>query len=137
MRKQDYRATQFPTCITIGQRELILHLEEPGILDSTAGLKSMGGDPDLYKQVLAEYYNENQDTLDKLSHAIDEKRYADAAQIVHKVKSSSGSIGAKSLYELSIKLQKALDDRKEDEATLLNKDFNRKLKKLLDEISEF
>ena len=30
-----------------------------------------------------------------------------------------------------------LDDRKEDEATLLNKDFNRKLKKLLDEISEF
>ena len=31
----------------------------------------------------------------------------------------------------------SLDDRKEDEATLLNKDFNRKLKKLLDEISEF
>ncbi len=34
-------------------------------------------------------------------------------------------------------LQKSLDDRKEDEINYLYKDFDRKLKKLLDEISEF
>lgn len=106
-------------------------------LDTTVGLKNMGGDTDVYRQVLNEYYNENQDTLDKLWHAIDDKRYSDAAQIVHKVKSSSGSIGVKSLYELSIKLQKALDDKKEDEIALLNLTFNSKLKILLKEITEY
>ncbi|NCC17101.1 MAG: transporter substrate-binding domain-containing protein [Clostridia bacterium] len=110
--------------------------DEPQILDETAGLRNMGGDIEVYRQVLNEYYNENQETLEKLSLAVDEMRYADAAQIVHKVKSSSGSIGAKSLYELSIKLQKALDEKKEDEIALLQKKYNCRMKKLLAEISE-
>ncbi|MDD3393014.1 MAG: transporter substrate-binding domain-containing protein [Anaerotignum sp.] len=122
-------------------REVILEnqggiYDEPQILDETAGLRNMGGDIEVYRQVLNEYYNENQETLEKLSLAVDEMRYADAAQIVHKVKSSSGSIGAKSLYELSIKLQKALDEKKEDEIALLQKKYNCRMKKLLAEISE-
>lgn len=107
---------------------------EPRILNTIAGLKSMGGNTVIYQQVLTEYYNENQDTMDKLAHAIDEMRYSDAAQIVHKVKSSSGSIGAKSLYELTIKLQKSLEGKNEDEIALLHMDFNCKLRKLLVEI---
>ncbi|KXL51776.1 signal transduction histidine-protein kinase BarA [Anaerotignum neopropionicum] len=110
--------------------------DEPKILDETAGLRNMGGNLEVYRQVLNEYYNENQETLEKLSLAVNEMRYADAAQIVHKVKSSSGSIGAKSLYELSIKLQKALDEKKEDEIALLQKEYSRRLKKLLAEISK-
>lgn len=109
---------------------------EPEILDKAAGLKSMGGKIDIYRQVLTEYYNENQNTLARLSQAIEEKRYADAVQIVHKVKSSSGSIGAISLYELLITLQKALDGKKEEEVKVLQKEFNHKLTKLLVEISE-
>ena len=105
-------------------------------MDETAGLRNMGGNLEVYRQVLNEYYNENQETLEKLSLAVNELRYADAAQIVHKVKSSSGSIGAKSLYELSIKLQKALDEKKEDEIALLQKEYSRRLKKLLAEISK-
>jgi len=113
------------------------NMNEPDVLDQTAGLKNMGGNGDIYRQVLTEYFRENRETEEKLSLAIDEKRYADAAQIVHKVKSSSGSIGAKLLYELSIKLQKALDDRNEVEIVLLQKDFNRKIKKLLEEIPAY
>ncbi len=110
---------------------------EPEILDTNSGLKSIGGNNDIYRQVLTEYFEENQETLKKLSLAIDEKRYSDAAQIVHKVKSSSGSIGAKPLYELSIKLQKALDDKKEEAIVLLHKDFKLKLRRLLEEIREY
>lgn len=107
------------------------------VLDKSAGLKSMGGDSDLYRQVLSEYFNENKGTLAGLSLAISEKRYADAVQIVHKVKGSSGSIGAKSLYEVSISLQKALSDEKEDETLLLKEQFFELFKKLLVEIEEF
>ncbi len=97
----------------------------------------MGDNAEIYRQVLNEYLSENQYIADKLSSAVLEKRYADAAQIVHKVKSSSGSIGAKSLYDAAITLQKALNEEKEDEITLLLEKFSRLLRELLEEIKEF
>ena len=123
-------------------KEIILENENNTVqnvsaLDQSAGLKNMGGNEEIYRQVLNEYLSENQYTLDKLSSAILEKRYADAAQIVHKIKSSSGSIGAKSLYDAAITLQKALNEEKEDEILLLLERFSRLLRKLLEEIEEF
>jgi two-component system sensor histidine kinase/response regulator len=107
------------------------------VLDTSAGLRNMGGNADIYQEVLQRYYTENQDTLDKLSRAMDEKRYADAAQLIHKVKSSSGSIGAHSLYALSSKLQQALDAQNEEEITRLHEDIACTLKRLLEKISEY
>ena len=77
-----------------------------GVLNRQLGLKNMGGNEKLYNQVLQEYYKENRDTLGALKAAIREKRYADAAQIVHKIKSSSGSIGAKSVQNAAGLLQR-------------------------------
>lgn len=107
------------------------------VLDKSAGLKNMGGDIELYRQVLNEYFNENKDTVDKLSLAIHDKRYADAAQIVHKVRGSSGSIGAKVLYDLTITLQRVLNEENENEIPHLKEKFSRILRKLLEEIIEF
>lgn len=107
------------------------------ILNKTDGLNNLGGDMNMYRQVINEYYHENKSTLYKLLLAIDEKRYTDASQIVHKVKSSTGSIGAKSVYEISIKLQKALDEKNEEMIKLLHNDFSRTFRKLLEEISNF
>ena len=123
-------------------KKIILESEDDdfkgsAILDTYAGLRNIGGDNETYRQVLNEYLNENRATLDKLSQAVIEKRYYDAAQIVHKVKSSSGSIGAKALYDISVKLQKALDEEREEEIIPLQKDFSDMLKKLLEEITDF
>jgi CheY-like chemotaxis protein len=112
-------------------------IQNVSVLDQSAGLKNMGDNAEIYRQVLNEYLSENQHIADKLSSAVLEKRYADAAQIVHKVKSSSGSIGAKSLYDAAITLQKALNEEKEDEITLLLEKFSRLLRELLEEIKEF
>lgn len=113
------------------------HLCAADILDEAAGLKNMGGDMALYREVLNEYFNENEHTADNLAVTIGEKRYADAAQIVHKVKSSSGSIGAKALYDLSIKLQKALDEENDSAIRLLQGEFSDTLHRLLGEITRF
>jgi HPt (histidine-containing phosphotransfer) domain-containing protein len=72
---------------------------------------------------------------ERLSRMVAEHKYADAAQIVHKIKSSSGSIGAKALYDLSIYLQKALEEGEEKEIRRLKKEFSDTLKKLLEEIA--
>jgi CheY-like chemotaxis protein len=104
------------------------------VLDRQLGLKNMGGSEELYHQVLKEYRKENQDILERLEAAIREKRYADAAQIVHKVKSSSGSIGAKSLQEAASSLQKALEEEKEKAIVPLQDRFSKLLGKLLEEL---
>ena len=82
------------------------------MLDRQLGLKNMGDNEELYYQVLNEYYNENLYTLKKLEKAVSERRFEDAAQIVHKIKGSSGSIGAISLRDAAASLQKALEEGK-------------------------
>ena len=84
--------------------------------------------------MLKEYSKENQDTLDMLEAAVREKRYDDAAQIVHKIKSSSGSIGAKSLQDVAASLQKALEEEKGEEILTLQNRFSELLNKLLEEL---
>lgn len=120
-------------------RELLTQEQSPDakarIWDFAAGLRNMGGNADIYNQVLCKYCNENKDTPNSLSRAISERRYADAAQIIHKVKSSSGSIGAQPFYELSNRLQQALQSGNEGEISRLHKAFDRQLKALLEEIS--
>ncbi|NLO22489.1 MAG: transporter substrate-binding domain-containing protein [Syntrophomonadaceae bacterium] len=113
------------------------HVQDLRILDQDAGLINLGRNGEIYRQVLNEYFKENQETLDKISLAVDQKRYGDAAQVIHKLKSSSGSIGAKTLYDLSIKLQKALNEAREEEILLLTEEFSHLFIKLLGEIEEF
>jgi two-component system sensor histidine kinase/response regulator len=109
--------------------------KDTSVLDRQLGLKNMGDNEELYHQVLKEYYSENQDTLDKLEAAVREKRYADAVQIVHKVKSSSGSIGAKSLQDTAMSLQRALKEEKEEEIGPLLDRFSKLLRRLLEELN--
>ena len=104
------------------------------VLDQKLGIKNMGGNFELYQMVLEEYRNENKDTLDRLEFAIREKRYDDAAQIAHKIKSSSGSIGAKSVQDAAVLLQKALNQKREDEIVPLYDRFSKLLRKLLAEL---
>lgn len=107
------------------------------VLDTTAGLKQIGGDLNVYREVLQEYLRENNNTLDILSNAINQKKYTEAAQIVHKLKSSSGSIGAKKLYEIAISLQDALQQGSEAEIELLYGEFFELMYKLLAEIRDY
>jgi len=104
------------------------------VLDRQLGLKNMGGNEELYLHALMEYYRENLDTSERLEAAVREKRYAEAAQIVHKVKGSSGSIGAGPLHDVATLLQKALQEKKDDEILPLQKRFSELIGKLLEEI---
>lgn len=121
-------------------RELILanqaEAARPNQLDKAAGLRNMGGSPEIYAKVLAEYLNENKNTGGQLLEAIKEKRYEDARQIVHKIKGSSGSIGAEAVYELSTRLHEALKNQKKEQIEFLAKEFTDALSELLTEIAQ-
>lgn len=104
------------------------------MLDRKEGIKNLGGSSEIYRLVLREYFYENQDVNTKLLLAIRDKKYTEASQIVHKLKSSSGSIGAKKLYDLSVSLQKALNEKREEEISSLHAIFSDTLNKLFVEI---
>jgi len=106
------------------------------VLDENDGIRHMGGKIDLYHMVLKEYYNENKETSLILSKAIEKEDYDDAAQIVHKIKSSSGSIGAKGLYEVASNLQKSLSHGEVEVIPKLHKKFEEILKQLLSVLSQ-
>jgi len=120
-------------------KDIILE-NEPGIdtqtamLDRQTGLMNMGGNEKLYNEVLKEYCNENQDTLERLDAAVRGKRYADAGQIVHKLKGSSGSLGAKALQDTAMELQKALEEGDEGRIAPLHDRFSKLFRELLKEL---
>lgn len=107
---------------------------ENNVLDRQLGLKNLAGDSELYKKVLEKYLEENLNTLDRLKEKLDDKKYLDAAQIIHKVKSSSGSIGAKPVQELASSFQKALDEENEVQIGPLYGEFTCLFRELLEEI---
>lgn len=106
----------------------------PPELDYEAGLKMLGGDRDLYRMILGQYSEENESTVTDLLSRIAVHQYPEAVQIVHKAKSSSGNIGAKSLYKVASALQKALEQSDEDSVGTGKVLFAEKMNRLLEEI---
>ncbi|NCB74509.1 MAG: transporter substrate-binding domain-containing protein [Clostridia bacterium] len=80
-------------------------------LNEEDGLKLLGGNVELYHEVLKAYRAENADLIKELSSQIESGNFSAASKTVHKIKGSSGNIGAKSLYAIASKLQRALEDK--------------------------
>jgi CheY-like chemotaxis protein len=105
--------------------------DEAMVLDREEGLRYMGNNKSLYESVLEAYFNENQEVAENLDRDIKNGCYQAAAQTVHKVKSSSGSIGAKQLFEVAKALQRALEGGEEKEIASLHPQFTAAMKQLL------
>lgn len=80
-------------------------------LDESKGLFNVGGNNELYNTILKLFKEETKDTAQILNETIDTSDFEQARQIVHKVKGSSGTIGATLLYETCIEFQKSLSDK--------------------------
>lgn len=105
-------------------------------LDVADGIKRLGGKSDLYYLVLEEYYKENLEVPLILQETIKLANYKEAAQIVHKIKSSSGNIGAQQLYKAASVLQNSLSDKNPEKITTLHQDFQKQLQQVLLEIEQ-
>lgn len=112
------------------------------LLIHTTGLKSFGGNESLYRQVLEIYKEENQNTASLIHDLIAQSNYQEASKVVHKLKSSTGTIGASELYDDCIKFQQALIEVGPHDENLnrifnLASRFEEKLAKLLVEIDHY
>jgi signal transduction histidine kinase/CheY-like chemotaxis protein/HPt (histidine-containing phosphotransfer) domain-containing protein len=104
------------------------------VLDTADGIKRIGGDEKIYRMILKGFYDENSSVMTELEEVIDAKKYPEAIQIVHKLKSSSGNIGAKSIYEAASELQKLLATDEVEEIISKHRHFQSLFQKLMIEI---
>lgn len=79
-----------------------------GMLDTADGLKRIGGNEAVYRLVLREFTNENREVGEELRGKVEAGDFHAAEEIVHKIKSSAGSIGAAGLHEAAAELQMSL-----------------------------
>jgi len=99
-------------------------VNEHPFLNEQDGIKLLGGNVELYHMVLKEYYGENKNLIEELSSLINDGNYLAAAKAVHKIKGSSGNIGAKSLCAIASNLQKALENHSEPEINKFYREFH-------------
>lgn len=111
--------------------------ESAGGLNTADGLKRIGGDEAIYRLVLREFADENKTVGGQLRRAVDAGDTDAAVQIVHKIKSSSGSIGAAELHETATELQKALQGRDQPSTERLHGRFQTLLTELLRAIEAY
>lgn len=114
--EETYPVPVVPKPATIAEpASLTPPLADAPVIDRKTALQQLGIDESLYTAILLEYLHENEQTGLTLQQQIDSGAFAEAALTVHKVKSSSGSIGAKKLAECAGRLQKALQAEQPDE----------------------
>lgn len=110
--------------------------DEEAALDVAAGLNLLGGKEDLYDMVLQQYLLENESVPQLLQASIAKLDYKNAVQIIHKIKGSSGNIGAKILHKTARELQQALSEENTAEIDRLHHRFLQELQQLLQQIQQ-
>ena len=110
---------------------------EAPVVDTASAMRLLGIDRELYVQILLEYLNENEQTGSTLQAQMDAEDFTQAGLTAHKVKSSSGSIGAASLAACAERLQKALETGNRVTACDEHTQFQTLLRRTLLEIRVF
>lgn len=80
---------------------------------------------------------ENQEFLSELNRLIKSRAYEEVEHLIHKLKISSGSIGAKEIYDYCVKFQKALQDGTDIDILMYKSDFTDLFQRLLEEIQYY
>ncbi len=79
----------------------------PGI-DSKAGLARIGGNRELYGNLLAKFRRDFSSSPEEIARMLEEGRHYDAQRIAHTLKGVAGNIGAKSVQEAAGAVEKTL-----------------------------
>lgn len=104
--------------------------------DKELGLKMLGGNAKLFKEVINLYLIENQNTEMELKYLVDNNKFEEARDLVHKLKSSTGSIGARPVQNLAKQLQEAFDSNDDKEIEALYPHFMDVFSKLMKELKD-
>ncbi|MGB7595394.1 MAG: response regulator, partial [Erysipelotrichaceae bacterium] len=106
-------------------------------LDTGIGLRNIGSNVELYRKILSIYQNENSETKQWFIRLLENRDGDELIQLIHKLKGSTGTIGAIRLYELCIIIHKALKEGKPELVESMRISFLEAFDQLMDEIDAY
>ncbi len=80
-------------------------IENISLIDHDDGITRMGGDEELYKELLEGFCQYYKDTAVKMKQALEEMNFDELASLAHGVKGASGNISAKYLFDIAKELE--------------------------------
>lgn len=83
------------------------YLNIPGI-NTDEGLERIGGDIEIYLQILELFYTSQKDCMISIEQSLNEANTSQALQTLHSIKGSAGNIGANDFSESARQLEQAL-----------------------------
>jgi HPt (histidine-containing phosphotransfer) domain-containing protein len=106
----------------------------PGF-DLGEGLNRVGGDSQLYKQLLISFYQKNAHLQQELEKQIQQQNYSAATQLVHAVKGVSGNLSAKDLSAAAKQLELSLKQHPTPDLSSSIEQFSTALTVVLDALA--
>jgi CheY-like chemotaxis protein/HPt (histidine-containing phosphotransfer) domain-containing protein len=94
------------------------HLPEVSGLDAADGLRRVGGNRRLYRDLLRQFAHKQTDAAARVAAALRKKDFGAAERIAHSVKGVAGNLGIRGLYLLADALEKAVRSREAVKAAL-------------------
>jgi two-component system sensor histidine kinase/response regulator len=94
------------------------HLPEVFGLDAADGLRRVGGNRRLYRDLLRQFSRRQSDASERIDTALRNQDFGAAERVAHSVKGVAGNLGIRNIYMLAEALEKALHARQPDKSLL-------------------
>ncbi len=105
-------------------------------LNYKEGIERCGEDKELYKALLQDFSEMYVDSVNVFKTIINEERYSDGRKFAHDIKGVSANIGATELASVAESLEKAFMKEDTGDYSLLIKNYQDSLKRILDDIKK-
>ncbi len=87
--------------------------DQKAIIDAASAIQRMGGDEELYREVLAVFFDDVPKQLELLRSAFAAKDMATAERQAHSLKSAAGNIGADEMRDACLAAERAFRGKSE------------------------
>ncbi len=108
----------------------------PG-LDIQAGVARLGGNAQLYRELLQSFYREKAEVPVRLSQLLEAGKQESARELVHSVKGVAGNLSADQLFIAAKQLENSLKAEQPANLTDLKEDFEKQFEKIMDTLRTF
>lgn len=103
-------------------------------IDVDDALRRLGGNKELFLNLIEKFYSKNQDLIDQISDAINKKDQERAVRLVHTMKGVAGNLGATGLYAAAVDVESKLNDSIDVDSGIILREFAGELSLALGEI---
>lgn len=93
------------------------------LIDEDEVVKRLLGNESLLKRLLKNFYDNYKDIVVEIDELLEEEKYKDTADLVHKIKGVAANLSMKKLYNDSVELEKVLREENLKEFSRVKSNF--------------